>query len=76
MNKEAEESEGEKALPKMPENGKLLQKTPLFARLALSDQALIQLVEEGEERSLRFSEVLYREGEKSQDWWGAYGESI
>ena len=31
-------------------------------------EALIFLVEHGEERSLRFSEVLYREGEKSQDW--------
>lgn len=65
----AEESEGKKQAPKMPENGKLLQKTSLFGRL--SDQALIFLAEHGEERFLRFSEVVYKEGEKqNQEWLG------
>ncbi|CAK9103163.1 cAMP-dependent protein kinase regulatory subunit (cAPK regulatory subunit) (Bypass of cyclase mutations protein 1) (Protein kinase A regulatory subunit) (PKA regulatory subunit) [Durusdinium trenchii] len=65
----AEETEGEKAGPKMPENGKLLQQTALFGRL--SDQALIFVAENSEERNLRFSEVLYKEGDKhNQDWLG------
>eukprot|EP00913_Durusdinium_trenchii_P001429 g1323.t1 len=53
----------------MPENGKLLQQTALFGRL--SDQALIFVAENSEERNLRFSEVLYKEGDKhNQDWLG------
>mmetsp|Transcript_98503 Transcript_98503/g.234506 ORF Transcript_98503/g.234506 Transcript_98503/m.234506 type:complete len:1850 (-) Transcript_98503:140-5689(-) len=65
----AEEYEGQHAAPKMSENGKLLKQTRLFSRL--SDQALIDLADNGEERFLRFSEVLYREGEKqNQDWLG------
>lgn len=65
----AEENEGKKQGPAMPENGKLLQQTSLFGRL--SDQALIYLAEHGEERLLRFSEVVYKEGDRqNQEWLG------
>ncbi|CAJ1381022.1 unnamed protein product [Effrenium voratum] len=43
----AEEYEGQHAAPKMSENGKLLKQTRLFSRL--SDQALIDLADNGED---------------------------